>query len=113
MRYLIGCCVTVAISALILSCSGANSLSTMMTPSAATATVMLPPWPSSMYMLSPSSVVLISTFEKSTGGGDAGGAGCAVAAPASSIAVASAAHPVRFMTISQRETADLLAQDRI
>ena len=36
------------IAALILSCSGANWPSTMMMPSFPTATVMFPPWPSSM-----------------------------------------------------------------
>src|SRR3954454_17782788 len=74
-------------AALILSCSGANSLSTMMMPSLATATVIFPPWPSSICMLSPRSVILISTFEKSgADGGDA--AGCASNGPESAITAA-------------------------
>src|SRR5580704_7346013 len=83
-------------AALILSCRAAYSPSTMMIPSLATATVMFPPWPSSIYMLSPRSVVLISTLEKSGGGGGGLAAGCcASAAPASHKVVATVAIPVR------------------
>src|SRR5215831_1384913 len=70
MRYLTGCAVTAAIAALILSCSGAYWLSTIIIASSPAATIMLPPKPSSMYVRLPRSVVFIVTFEKSgpTGG---------------------------------------------
>src|SRR6516165_6952457 len=92
MRYLIGCGVTAAIAALILSCSGANWLSTIMTASSPAATVMLPPKPSSMYVRLPRSVVFIVTFEKS---GPTGGV-CASAGATSQTIAASA---LRLLTL--------------
>src|SRR5262245_15649186 len=78
MRYLTGCGVALAIAALILSCSGAYWQSTMITPSSPTATVMLPPNPSSMYVRLPRSVVLMVTFEKSGPTGGVWASDCAV-----------------------------------
>src|SRR5581483_11588178 len=51
--------------ALILSCSGAYSVSTMMMASEPTATVMLPPVPASAVNPWPRSVVVITVLEKS------------------------------------------------
>src|SRR5882724_12903155 len=100
MRYLIGWFETVAMAALILSCRAAYWPSTMMIPSLATATVMFPPWPSSIYMLSPRSVVLISTLEKSGGGGGVAAGCCANDVPAQNRVVATAAIPVRSIKLS-------------
>src|SRR5262249_61786225 len=64
MTYLIGKGDMVRIAALILSESGENWVSTMIIPSSPTATVMLPPTPSSMQVLLPRSGILICTEEQ-------------------------------------------------
>ena len=100
-RYLIGSGEIALIAALILSESGANWPSTMMMPSLPTATVMLPPCPSSMQVLLPRSVALISILAQSIiGGGGAGGV-CACAAPAIRLA-ASAANAILMVVLPVR-----------
>src|SRR6478672_8060386 len=101
MRYLMGKGEIAAMADLILAESGANWPSTMMMPSVPTATVMLPPWPSSIYVLLPRSVVLIWILSQSINGGGGGeGDCCAPAPPANSTAdAASKTNAIRFMGV--------------
>src|SRR6266852_4078862 len=63
-------------------------------------------------MLSPRSVVWISTFEKSGSGGAAGGC-CANTGPANAMIVATAVIPTLFIPAPLRRFSDVLAQDCI